>query len=70
MDTAPKDGTRVLLYGLSGYDIGKWQNAIPEELESGVRVVEGCEAGWWGAESYWPDEDQPSHWMPLPEPPA
>lgn len=67
IETAPKDGTRVLLYAnlrrasLSGHDLDK---------DYGYWIVLGS----WEAEyGLWVDGSQcnplPTHWMPLPEPP-
>lgn len=55
IETAPKDGTEILLF--SGWDIGLcyWRN-------------DSCFLGWtWGAGNRF---NNPSHWMPLPQPPG
>jgi hypothetical protein len=61
IETAPRDGTTVLLYfpdaGKSQIDVGYWI-----EWEVG-------DANW---SNEWTDAEidcDPSHWMPLPEPP-
>lgn len=45
IETAPKDGTRILMWGEDGIDIGQWQDEQPEEREGGVIVDPGCPAG-------------------------
>ena len=77
ISTAPKDGRTVLLGRFNSNHKwrtmrGQWfsEAAIIEEWEYG----EGCEEGWYETSvendeipNCWPTE--PSHWMPLPEPP-
>jgi hypothetical protein len=84
IETAPRDGTRIIL-GLPDLDgdgggisvAGYWL----EELEDGVDYM-GHDGGFtdvdyqvfqpgrsFGAESYRYAGRQPTHWMPLPEPP-
>lgn len=62
IETAPKDGRRVLLYGkvCSGSDI-----------EVGFFSDNGPFAELAGSDGEWFTEldGDPSHWMPLPEPP-
>lgn len=66
IDTAPKDGTKILL----GY--------FPKPTYDGSSVMKSCEVAFWhsghqkwcgrallNAEGYF----SPTHWMPLPEPP-
>ena len=64
METAPKDGTRILAWCLGAYD-GPAATAV--SWHSTYKV-------WWQdpneATEYDPDDMAPSHWMPLPEPPA
>jgi hypothetical protein len=69
IETAPKDGTRILAYGVLG-------------LETGPSV--GCvqwSKKWSGSESHWvvspneaseyyPESCELTHWMPLPAPPT
>jgi hypothetical protein len=61
IETAPKDGTAVLLFrqldGSDGYWlVGWWQEA---------------DAGWfWGSHKLLREAMAPTHWMPLPTPPA
>jgi hypothetical protein len=65
IETAPKDGTEILLAHATWVDTGYWAVNINGD---------GCD-GWtcewvasWGYEEY--ALVSPSHWMPLPEPPA
>ncbi len=54
ISTAPKDGTKVLCYTIKGVIIMHWhQPGNPT-----------ARAFWTGEKSV-----QPTHWMPLPEPP-
>jgi len=61
IETAPKDGTSILLFAsdyppLSYMGVGQWAFADPD-----LGFVEG----W-----FWPFAIRPTHWMPLPVPPA
>lgn len=56
---APKDGTRVLLFGIEGYDvvIGFWNSYhVPHHW---------CYSG----ETVHSEGNEPTHFQPLPEPP-
>jgi hypothetical protein len=67
IETAPKDGTRVLLAVNGAVLIGRWSDdAALGRCESGPawQIFE-CDDCWYS----WA-EDAPSHWMPLPDPPA
>lgn len=64
IETAPKDGTRILAYGL-----------IALENEPGIGTVEWCDiySVWHGSPNE-ASEDDPwpcklTHWMPLPSAP-
>lgn len=56
IDTAPKDGSEVLLCSawhqivIAWFKVGEWHYSF-------------------GRNATWP-EDYPTHWMPLPEPPT
>ncbi len=78
IETAPKDGTKVLLY-LDEGDIadGYWEPKEEDGLES-----MGCDAGWhndvatmfpgrsFGNPKYYSDAiNPPTHWQPLGPPP-
>lgn len=62
IETAPKDGTRVLLYVVHPGD----EYAIAVGDPDGWRYIE---TGYW--EGVWEHEHAgaPTHWMPLPEAP-
>ncbi len=67
IETAPKDGTHILLYGLHDSDVGIYEDA------GGNYMVGFCE-GWYIDTYSQEDEYQnitgwpsyPTHWMPLP----
>jgi len=62
IDTAPKDGTRVLLYAPTRPHDGAQQvGCFLPPAESGDK---GC---WWIADGRY--QDWPTHWQPLPSPP-
>lgn len=70
IETAPKDGTEMLIAVNGSVDIGNWQEEKPDSTESGVVVDPGLPAGWYGYLGLCPwDKPQPTHWMPLPAPP-
>jgi hypothetical protein len=64
IDTAPKDGTWMLLRGESGY-IGR-----PYLAHVGRWMQTDDRGGWWeqSEDAYFADSNsmQPTHWMPLP----
>jgi hypothetical protein len=60
IETAPKDGTYIVLrlfHRLEGAAIGRW-------FDFG-QVIHGV-TGYWTANA---TQVEPTHWMPLPEPP-
>lgn len=71
IETAPKDGTRILVYGTY-----QWENYY-ERQEEGIicaewyKITGANDNGSWNAISTNPycDFVQPTHWMPLPTPP-
>jgi hypothetical protein len=67
--TAPKDGTRVLLVWEYGLVLAHWtDDAAFKQCAFGPGwEVDRSEGDCWYAFSLRPD--QPTHWMPLPEPP-
>ena len=63
IETAPRDGTFVLLFGPDGIDMGKYE---PWAADYG--------SGWERFRTAEYDNDgvmitHPTHWMPLPPPP-
>ena len=57
IETAPKDGTNVLIWPMHGYRVG-------------LAFFDTARGGVW---SEWPGRVGgfvPTHWMPLPEPPT
>jgi hypothetical protein len=66
IETAPKNGNRLLLCEAGWIDVGYWRVDL-----NGPDTGEGwtCErVQSWGYEEY--AYCKPSHWMPLPEAPA
>lgn len=64
IETAPKDGTRILAFGKLGF-----------ESEDGIGTVKYTEPGKWicdpnEATEYDPESCVVTHWRPLPLPPA
>ena len=66
IDTAPKDGTEILVYGIATGELG----GVHEKPET-------WKVSWFfknwslcGGEGYVVWVDSPTHWMPLPAPPA
>ena len=77
IDSAPKDGTEILLWTPEGIDVSCWS-----ELEEDGQQSMGHDAGFCGLltcadpgrhmgnpEFFREAVNQPTHWMPLPEPP-
>jgi hypothetical protein len=66
IETAPKDGTRVLLSDGTSVSIGSWGNAFSSwgwSNESAPEPTDGPGA----IPGYW--TEPPTHWMPLPDAP-
>jgi hypothetical protein len=65
IETAPKDGTPILIL-YKGHAIeALWECVDSGDWESGQQPVY-----WWSSElNYLEDGDEPTHWMPLPTPP-
>lgn len=61
IETAPKDGTSVLLFkssGLTGMTVGNWRRPMSSRTPGYWQTTPGLYAC------------EPSHWQPLPAPPA
>ena len=69
IETAPKEGTRILLTANGRVTIGFWAtDAVIFEGGEGPHWVEfECEDFYYSRHLI--DADTPTHWMPLPEPP-
>lgn len=75
ISTAPKDGQDVLIWNAEGAEIARWY-----PLEEDGSDQPGHDEGWigtfafpgrsWGYRLRSEPQGQPSHWMPLPGPPA
>ena len=59
IETAPKDGTNILLREGSDVSQGGWLTGMAQGTE------DEHYAGWWSVNCF----DNPTHWMPLPQPP-
>lgn len=70
IETAPKDGTRILLckqagYGIAWAGLGYWFNREPCPHDPPCKP--GAHLGWTdGLDTY----STPTHWMPLPDIPV
>lgn len=75
IETAPKDGTDVLIWNAEGHEIAQW---YPKEEDGSDQP--GHDEGWigtyafpgrsWGLRLRSEPQGQPTHWMPLPQPPS
>lgn len=64
IETAPKDGTRVLLSEDEGRMVGAFWDIV--DFDERRR----CHVFWWTYDVYVDDSNfQPTYWMPSPEPP-
>ena len=64
IESAPKDGTWVILYDAEQYHpvhVRNWRTA-----ETNGRLI----SGWWDEYSQYRPSFRPTHWKPLPHPPA
>lgn len=79
IETAPKDGTEVLLWRRdSGVFLGRWiaPEEFMNEVEMNQALLDGeedrAESDWFYADFLYGGrvtDGTPTHWMPLPEPP-
>lgn len=79
IETAPKDGTAILLFG--GENDANHTPSVPHPLSGGPVVGLWSTYGWYEGGGEWITtffdggmatvaREEPTHWMPLPEPPA
>lgn len=67
IETAPKDGTKVLLTNGSWVETARWANCDERfEGENWQWLLVDCEDGYYNVTA---EPNEPTHWMPLPEPP-
>lgn len=65
ISTAPKDGTRILLWSNDAID---GENAFFGRWRPDSRMMGG--GAWWEREeAAWPIDADPDHWMPTPDSP-
>lgn len=75
IESAPKDGTEVLLFGRDCVTYGSWSepSSIPRLVyQDGFapeHVWEEFEPYWASADGGFTEEHPPTHWQPLPPPP-
>ena len=65
IETAPKDGTRILLWDTDEVVIAKWDDISMGGAEGWQIAVVNMLSGLKHYEAAF----NPTHWMPLPEPP-
>jgi hypothetical protein len=66
IETAPKDGRQVIVVVDGRVKIGRWANVI--NTDHGV--VTYAHQGWSIPDMFaFGNTPEPSHWMPLPDPP-
>lgn len=77
IESAPKDGTRLILFGVFGVSAGYWDANFNGELAYNADADDYESIGAWtnGEVESWRDEleqqlREPTHWMPLPAPPT
>jgi hypothetical protein len=68
IEAAPKDGTRLLVFGQRGdqIDIGEWCGCGSYKRKTRDRTAYFEKAWGNGGHKFWP---APTHWMPLPPAP-
>lgn len=64
-ETAPRDGTEVLVCRV--YEDGKAEYAVAHNYDDGNGWRDMGDLGWAGMSHE--EDNQPTHWMPLPPPP-
>lgn len=69
IETAPKDGTVVLVVGDRGHSCAQWRREGWDTGSGWHATVEGQEC-LDGDDRYGLKRLSPTHWMPIPSPPA
>ena len=77
IETAPKDGTRVLACKLGFNVCIAWWEKLPDDVLAHIKTREkwrNIDVEEFVSEDLWVDDwtstwYEPTHWMPLPEPP-
>jgi hypothetical protein len=64
IETAPKDGTNVLLFDGKAVGYGGWMSAEDQGAEPEEAHL--IAVGWWSVDL---SDNSPTHWMPLPPAP-
>jgi len=79
IETAPKDGTPIILFGgrvtAGHWEAERWPVSAEYHGSTGeylgqFETGECIEAWWYSEDGGFDSESQPTHWMPLPPPPA
>ena len=80
IETAPKDGTDVLLASAGRVTVGQWHDeswptaaeyhATTGEYLGQYETGECVPASWMSWDGGFAEADPPTHWMPLPPPPG
>lgn len=73
IETAPKDGTRIILAQNGGVEVGSWHAEDSGYYETISSTASERKQRWvQTSDGYWTGLDEiydPTHWMPLPSPP-
>lgn len=71
IETAPKDGTRVLLFNGQDVKICRWTYWVSGKFNQKTCRLEDFKQWIWNEDDayYTSDFREPTHWMPLPNPP-
>jgi hypothetical protein len=65
IDTAPKDGTEILLFDGEVVTVGGWISEVDQGADyEGQGLIA---PGWWSLAL---KDNKPTHWQPLPPPPV
>lgn len=72
MESAPRDGTRVLLASADGWvEVGRWVTVAPEQRWGDAHAVPASRSGWSGdGREFGLGDAHPICWMPLPSLPV